>query len=150
MTYRTNTFRLIDEQRRKLCIAAVSNSPIGIEVVLREPVKARKLSQNALMWGGPLNDIANQAWVDGKQFSAETWHEQMKRDYLPEDNEPDLERLVKSPETYHKWAITPKGDRVLIGSTTDLTVYGFSQYLEQVYSMGASIGVQFTTPKEYA
>jgi hypothetical protein len=33
----------------------------------------------------------------------------------------------------------------LVGSTTDLTVYGFSQYLEQVTAHGASLGVQFHT-----
>ena len=48
---------------------------------------------------------------------------------------------------YKKWGITPVGDRVLIGSTTQLTVRGMSEYLSQVYAYGASIGVQFTDRK---
>jgi len=109
-----------------------------IEVVIRERVKPRKMSQNALMWSGPLKDIAEQAWVAGKRFSAEAWHEHFKREYLPEEYAPELCR-----EGYAKWQITPRGDRVLVGSTTDLTVKGMAQYLQQIEAAGAQMGVEF-------
>ncbi len=120
-----------------------------IEVVIREQVKARKPDQNALMWVGPLSDIAEQAWQNGRKYSAELWHELFKREHLPEDNDPELHLLVRSPDTYQKWAFTPNGERVLKASTKDLTVYGFSQYLTKVEADGASMGVQFhANPKE--
>ena len=42
----------------------------------------------------------------------------------------------------------PAGERVLIGSTTQLTTLGMSRYIEQIEAYGASeLGVRFTTRK---
>ena len=107
-------------QQRGILIALIPHLPMDednpLEILIREPVKARGMDQNALYWVGPLADIAAQAWVAG-------------------------EELTK--EGYRKWDITPNGDRVLIGSTTQLTKKGFSQYLTQVEADGAGLGVQF-------
>jgi hypothetical protein len=130
------------ELQRQGAIALINNLPLDadkpLEIVVREEVKGRKLDQNALMWVGPLADIAEQAWVEGRQFSAEVWHEHFKRAYLPEEIDPEL-----CKEGYRKWDYTPAGERVLVGSTTDLTVKGFAQYLTQVEADGANMGVQF-------
>jgi len=101
-------------------------------------VKARKPDQNALMWVGPLKDIAEQAWVNGRQFSDEVWHHHFKTLYLPEVFDAEL-----CKEGYRKWDWSPSGAKVLVGSTTELTVRGFAQYLEQVYAEGAGMGVEF-------
>lgn len=143
MNFQTRTLRIVDDNVRKLAIAAVQNAPSGVEVVLRQPTKQRGLSQNALMWASALKDIAQQAWFDGRQFSEEVLHEHMKREFLPETTDPEIERLVKDPETWKKWEYLPDGERVLVGSTTKLTTYGFSQYMDQVYAFGASLGVMF-------
>ncbi len=121
-----------------------------IEIVVREHVKKRKNDQNSLYWAGPLKDIAEQAYIDGRQYSAEIWHYFFKAEYLPEDNYIDnYKDLVKNEETYEKWGGTPRGDRILTGSTTDLSVKGFAQFLEQVYAYGANLGVQFrASPSE--
>jgi len=149
--YATRTIRLIGEAQRELAYAMLRNIPLDpdkpLELVLREESKARRLDQNAAMGVGPLRDIAEQAWVDGRQYSAEVWHEHFKRQYLPEDADPELS-LLKNPETYHKWAITPSGEQVLIGSTTQLSVRGFAIYMLQVESCGAGLGVQFHTLKQ--
>lgn len=134
---------LLDDERRRLALAKVTHAPLGLEVLIREPVKVRTLDQNARMWAGPLRDIAEQGWVDGRQFAVETWHEYFKREYLPEDDDPELGRLVKNPEAWSKWGYMPNGERALVGSTTDLTVHGFARYLEQVYAYGAALGVLF-------
>jgi len=109
-----------------------------LEVVIREQVKPRKLSQNALMWVGPLADISEQAWVNGRRFTAEVWNDHFKREYLPEEYDPEL-----CLEGYRKWDYTPRGDRALVGSTTMLTVKGMAQYLTQVEAAGAELGVEF-------
>ena len=127
----------------KLLTAAPLDGVHPLEFVLREQVKARGLDQNARMWVGPLADIAEQAYVNGRTYSAEVWHEQFKREYLPEDDDPELVLLVTKPEVYHKYSITPNGDRVLIGSTTQLSKRGMALYLEQVYAFGGNLGVQF-------
>ena len=155
----TRTIRLIDDRRLDTAIVALQHAPIDpdkpIECVLREEQKARKLDQNALMWVGPLKDISEQAWLpdpetgESRRYSDVCWHEMFKRLYLPEDDDPRLAELAK--ENYRKWDITPKGDRVLVGSTTQLTVKGFAEYLTQVEAEGASIGVMFhASPRERA
>lgn len=151
-TFSTRIIRLVDRPILARALAAVSNAPIDperpIELVLREEKKTRKLDQNALMWAGPLRDIAEQAWVDGRQFTAEVWHEWAKREYLPEDDDPDLSLLAK--DGYRKWDYDPSGERVLVGSTTQLTVRGFALYLQQLEAHGASLGVQFhAAPDRY-
>lgn len=145
--FATRKFRLLAELQLSTLLALLPNLPLDsdhpLEVVIREEVKVRGLDQNARMWVGPLADIAEQAWVGGRQYSAEVWHEQFKRDYLPEDDDPNLAELVKDPDTWKKWDYMPNGDRVLVGSTTELSKKGFSIYLTQVEACGAGVGVQF-------
>lgn len=135
-------FILRDEKVRDSLLALVRNLPIDplrpVEVVAREEVKARKGDQNAALWAGPLRDISEQAWLDGRQFSPEVWAQYFKRQLLPESFDPEL-----TMENYAKWAIDPAGDRILIGSTTQLTVKGHSQYREAIEAFGASLGVRF-------
>ena len=141
-TFDKRTLVLRDEIVRERAIAVLRNLPIDPErplVVTVDEIKPpRRPDQNALMWAGPLRDISEQAWLDGKKFSAEAWHELLKQELLPEEFDPELCR-----EGYEKWTITTRGDRVLIGTTTKLTVKGMAAYLEQLYAFGASLGVQF-------
>lgn len=116
-----------------------------LEVIVREPVKARTMTQNDLMWVGPLADIAAQAYVGGRTYTAEIWHEFFKAEYLPETYDPEYTK-----DGYIKWDYTPSGERVLIGSTTQLTKRGFAEYLEQVMAYGANLGVQFSAGRRAA
>ena len=109
-----------------------------IEIRIGEQVKGRNKDQNALMWAGPLRDIANQAYVNGQTYSIDVWHEHFKREFLPEEADIELTR-----EGYQKWRYLPSGERILKASTGDLTTKGFSIYLEQIYAYGASLGAQF-------
>lgn len=148
-TYQTRTILLVGEVQKSTARAVIDNAPTDpenpLELVLRERVKPRKQDQNALMWAGTLNDIAEQAWVNGRRFSAEVWHEYFKREYLPEECEEGIAR-----EGYRKWDYTPDGERVLVGSTTQLTVKGFALYLQQVEAYGASLGVMFHADERIA
>ncbi len=146
--YATRTFLVSSEQVRGNLLNAVRNMPIDpvkpLQVLVREEVKARKLDQQALLFAGPMRDIAEQAWFDGRQHSVEVLHEYLKRELLPEEFDPEL-----CTERYRKWDVDPSGNRILVGSTKQLTVKGYSQYLEGVFAFGASLGVQFhTNPKE--
>lgn len=135
---------LRSDVQRETVLSLIRNLPADtshpLEIVVREEVKVRKPDQNALMWSGPLADIAEQGYVAGRSYTAETWHEHFKREYLPEEFDPEL-----CKEGYQKWDYTPSGERVLVGSTTQLTVRGFALYLQQIEAFGSSIGVQFHT-----
>lgn len=140
--FQTRTIRLVGKQQLDTALALITRLPIDsakpLEIVIREEVKPRKPDQNALYWVGPLSDIAAQAYIDGRTLPAEVWHETYKRLYLPEEFDAELTK-----EGYRKWAYDRDGQRVLIGSTTQLTVKGFARYLEQVIADGASMGVEF-------
>lgn len=141
-------FLLRDERVRETLIAAIRNLPLDadkpLEVVIREPVKARKLDQNAMLFAGPLKDISDQCWFEGKQYSVAVLHEFLKRTLLPEEYDPEF-----CLEGYVKWQTAPDDVVTMVGSTTKLTVKGFARYVEQVQSFGASLGVLFTaSPNE--
>jgi hypothetical protein len=111
------------------------------EAVFRKVTKVRTPDQNSAMWAGPLRDIEEQAWVQGKQFKADVWHEYFKREYLPELDDPEIERLAK--KGYRKWDFLPDGTRELVGSTTQLTTTGMARYLTQIEAYGGDLGVRF-------
>lgn len=142
----TRTIRLVSCVQLQTALALLPNLPLDaehpLEVILREEVKARKPDQNALMWSGPLFDISEQGYVNGRTYTPEVWHEHFKAEFLPEEFDPELTK-----EGYRKYDYTPSGARVLIGSTTELTIKGFAQYLERVIAFGAGIGVMFHTKR---
>lgn len=146
--FQTRKFLLRGESQRDALIALAQNLPLDpekpLEAFIREEVKPRKPDQNAAMWAGPLRDIEQQAWLDGRTFKADVWHEHFKREFLPEEYDPDL-----CLEGYRKWDYLPTGERVLVGSTTQLKAKGFAQYLMQVEAFGASLGVIYrANPRE--
>ncbi len=140
--YATRPFRVVDKEVIARAILVLQNLPIDpirpIQVLIREEPEVRKLSQQALLFAGPMTDIAEQAWFDGRQYSVEVLHEFFKRQFLPEEFDQEL-----CVEGYVKWGIDPLGERILVGSTTQLTTRGYSDYLEAVYSFGANLGVLF-------
>lgn len=141
-TFTARRFLVSDAAIRDRAAAALANMPVDplrpLEVVLREQVKQRKLDQQALMFAGPIRDIAEQAWLDGRQYSAEIWHSYFKVQFLPEEYDPEL-----CLEGYMKWDYDPAGERVLVGSTKQLTVKGMSEHIEQIHVFGAELGVVF-------
>jgi hypothetical protein len=133
---------LVGAMQKEAAKLVIDNAPVDmanpIRVLIGEASKARKMDQNAAMWAGPLFDIAEQAYIEGRTYSAEVWHDLFKRRYLPEEFDADL-----CKEGYRKWDYAPDGERILVGSTTQLLIKGFAQYLEQVTAYGSSLGVMF-------
>lgn len=140
--YQTRQAFLGNEMNREAAILIIKNAPLDplqpLEVLVREQVKKRSLDANSAFWAGPMKDIAEQAWVQGRKFSAEVWAEYFKKEYLPEEFDPEL-----CLEGYRKWDIGLDGERILVGSTTKLTKKGFAIYREQVTAYGAGLGVMF-------
>ena len=148
------TFVLDNELRAEAAARFIASNwramnEAGHPMALRcyEHKERRTLEQQSLMWIR-LGEISEQAWVGGRQFSAEVWHEWAKSEYLPDEIGP-TKRCRKG---YVKWAVMPSGERTLIGSTTQLTTFGMAEYMEQLQAYGASeLGVRFApTPAEAA
>lgn len=87
--------------------------------------KKRTKPQNRRYWGnGVLAQVAQQATVNGRLFSAETWHEQFKRQFIGVVELPNGEVIGKS--------------------STGLTTTEFSDFCTQVEAFATSeLGVIF-------
>jgi hypothetical protein len=62
-----------------------AGKPLTVTLTDRKP---RNNEQNRLYWA-TLKDIAENAWVSGKQYSSEAWHEHFKREFIGLDEMPN-------------------------------------------------------------
>ena len=105
---------------------AEKGTPLRLIVTAEE--KKRNETQNKFYWGAVLRDISSQAWVNGQQFSKDTWHEYFARQFgVCEDvTLPDGEIVSRRK------------------STTQMSVGEFSAYTAQVQAYAANnLGVSF-------
>src|SRR5687768_475002 len=93
--------------------------------VLTVARRKRTSKQNKRYWGkGVLAQIAEQAVVNGRQFPAEVWHEQMKRQFIGVIELPNGQLIGKS--------------------STELDTAEFSAFCDQVEAWAATeLGVTF-------
>ncbi len=83
----------------------------------------RSLDQNRLYWA-LLSDIAESAWIDGRQFSKDAWAEHFRAMFLPK---------IESPSGSYPV------------STTSLTVREFSDYIGRIEAYAVSeLGVELS------
>ena len=136
----TRQILLRSDTQLAIVMALLPNLPLDeqepLEVIIREPVKARGLDQNGYYFMR-IGELAGQAWIDGKQFSKDAWHEYAKKNIMPE------EITTKDGEVRSKWEPTPDGDMSVI-STTRLERGCFADYTNAVEAFGASLGVMFS------
>ncbi|MCK2097532.1 recombination protein NinB [Thauera aromatica] len=117
-----------------LCAFVAANAAACLErgkplrVIVTEDERKRTAEMNRFYWGPVLTTIAEQAWVGGRRFDKDVWHEHYARKFGV------FEELV-----------LPDGEIVTRRkSTTQMTVGEFSSYLNQVQADAASeIGVCF-------
>ena len=99
-----------------------------LRVIVTSDERKRNAEQNRFYWGVALRDISEQAWIDGKQFDKDAWHEYFSRKFgVCEDlTLPDGETIMRRK------------------STTQMTVGEFSTYVNQVQAWAANhLGVEF-------
>lgn len=146
--YPTRKIRLVGELQLNHSIVLLHSLPIDdkkpLEIVIREEEKPRKQDQNAMMWSCQLKCISSQAYVNGRTYSAEVWHEHFKELFLPDAFQSHEHQAEIVKEGYRKYDTSPGGKRILVGSTTELTVKGFAIYLQQVEAFGANLGVIYS------
>lgn len=101
---------------------ADAGKPLAISVA--EHKSKRSIEQNRRLWA-ILREIEAGAWLGGKQFSADAWHEEFKRKFI------GVEEL-------------PGGGSIGI-STTTLNVEEFAAYMTRIEVYAATdLGVEFT------
>lgn len=108
--------------------SACADNGNPLRLIVTSDEKKRNAEQNKRYWGHVLKSIAEQAWVSGKQFDKDTWHEYLARRFgICEDvTLPDGEIIQRRK------------------STTLMTVGEFADYMTQVEVYAASeLGVEF-------
>jgi hypothetical protein len=101
-------------------------NPLRIIITVGE--KKRNKEQNARLWGYLYKTIAEQAWVDGRQFSREVWHEHLARMFgvCEEMILPDGEIITRRK------------------STTEMTVAEFALFMTEIEVYAAhELGVEW-------
>lgn len=136
----TRQILLRSETQRATLMNLIPHLPLDndhpLEIIIREQVKARGLDANGYYWMR-IGEIAEQAWLDGRQYSKEAWHEYAKNHLMPEMI------TTKSGETRGKWETVPNGGMSVI-STTQLDRKTFADYTAAVEALGTSLGVRFS------
>lgn len=104
-------------------IKAQLSSGRRLELIVKQEKRSTK--QNRRYWGrGVLAQIAEQAVVNGKLYSAEVWHEQMKRQFIG---------VIELPS-----------GQVIGKSSTELSKGEFCEFCEKVEAYAATeLGVVF-------
>lgn len=100
-----------------------------LRLIITAEERQRNAQQNKFYWGGVLKQIAESAWVDGRRFDKDTWHEYFARKYgVCEDvTLPDGEIIIRRK------------------STTKMSIGEFSAYLDAVQSYATGdLGVEFS------
>lgn len=131
--YREFTLRA-PEAWKALAAFVAANAKACIErgrplrVIVTTDEKKRNAEQNRFYWGLVLTTIAEQSWVEGRQFDKDVWHEHLARKFGVCDE-----------------VVLPDGEIVMRRkSTTQMTVGEFSDYLTRVQAYAATeLGVEF-------
>lgn len=139
--FQTRTILLRSEKQRDLAHILIDTVPLDdekpLEVVIGERHEKRSVLQNRMMWA-ELDRIARRvAHTTGIGYTASSWHIFFNQEFLPEEYE---EGITK--RGYVKWEYLPNGNRICIGSTTELTKKGFNEYMEQIHAYVAGLGVE--------
>ena len=143
--YKARSILLIGAAQKALMHAAIDNAPIDpdrpLEGLIREKPKERGLDQNGLYWLR-LGEIAEQVWINNRQFNSDAWHEYARRHWMQETI------TTKTGEIRSKWIEAPSGELTVI-STTQLERGCFAEYTTIVEAEGAKLGTQFSAnPRE--
>ena len=92
---------------------------------IRPEGSKRSTAANAAYWAGTLRDIAEQAWVNGRQYLPRDWHVECRTRFAPLEDR-------------------PFGPGVPM-STSDMSDKQFRQYVKDVELWAAQdLGVRFT------
>ena len=135
-------FKIFNETVLKIAInflesnwKALLDAETPLFLIVTTAEEKRRAQQNKYYWSCVIRSIADQAWINGSQYSAEAWHEQMARTYgqFKDVTLPDGEVVVKRL------------------STTEMSVKDFAKYTEQVTIYGATeLGIRYPAPEYLA
>lgn len=107
---------------------ACTDKGTPMRIIVTSEERSRNAEQNRRLWGYLYKNIAEQAWIDGRQYNKDVWHEYFARKYGV------LEDLI-----------LPTGEVVSRRkSTSDMKVGEFAEFMNQIEAeAGTELGVVF-------
>ena len=99
-----------------------------LRLIITADEKKRNVQQNKFYWSLILKQISESAWVNGKQFNKDVWHEHFARKFGGNEEMilPDGEIIIKRK------------------STSEMSVGEFSEYIINVQASATNdLGVEF-------
>ena len=103
---------------------AMASTKHPMQVDIQPEATKRSIQQNRRYWA-VLNQISDQAWVAGRQYASECWHELAKRKFIG--------------------CIDLPGGGLLAMSTTELSTKEFAEYCTKVEAWAQTeLGVELT------
>lgn len=129
---------IYNDTQRTTLINKLMSIPLDgpIQVTIGNKTKARGLNANSYYWVR-VDEIAKQAFFNGKQYSSDVWHEYLKRECMPNIV------TLKDGKEVSKYVETPDGSLQVIG-TSLLSVHSFAEYTQRCEQFGAELGVMFS------
>ena len=102
---------------------AMAGTKHPLQIDFKPETKKRSLEANRYYWN-IMHQIETEAWVEGRQYGSETWHELAKRKFIG--------------------CIDMPGGGLMAMSTTNLSTAEFAAYVEKVEVWAATeLGVSF-------
>lgn len=124
-----------------------------LQVVVSEYKESRTNEQNAFMWAGLLEPIAEQAYVGGVRYKAEMWHEFFKEMFLPETNAKGMDKwyYIPDPKVASLLQAPPSQERRLMMGTSNLNTAEMADYLNKIAEYAVhDLGVKLpANPREF-
>lgn len=100
---------------------AKDGKPLAVQI---QPEKVKRNLQQNRLYHAMLRQISEQAWIEGRQYGVDVWHEQMKRQFIG---------IIDLP-----------GGASMGQSSTSLSVGEFAAFVTQVQAWATTeLGVQF-------
>jgi hypothetical protein len=113
---------------------ALNDAGTPIFLIVSSAEEKRRAAQNRYYWKIIIGSIVEQAWIHGKQFHADVWHE-----------------FCATKFGIHKELTLPDGRIILKRlSTSEMSVRDFSEYIEKCAAYGAQeLAVRFPVSEQY-
>jgi hypothetical protein len=108
-----------------------------VSLVAQREEDAKTVQQGRFLWGVVYKEMSEQAVICGQKYSAEAWHELMKREHLPR-----RKKVVRVAGRARPVVTTT------IGTTVGLSIKRMSEFIERVIAFAVTdLGVVFSETK---
>ena len=106
---------------RRNVLNYIQHCPDGLTVEIRDTKATRSTQANRRYWA-ILNQIASDAWIEGRQYSADVWHELVKRRFIGCIDLPSGQTMAESSANLNTAEFALFTEKVEVFAATELGI----------------------------